>query len=57
VITQSKDDEYNDSATIMQLLYENLNMWTAEYQEEQQAAQPAGKEGGIQVGTGPSKND
>ena len=31
---QNKGDEYNDAATIMQLLYENLNMWRNELQEE-----------------------
>lgn len=32
--SQSKGEEYNDAATIMQLLYENLNMWRSELQEE-----------------------
>lgn len=32
-----KGDEYNDAATIMQLLYENLNMWHNELQEETNA--------------------
>lgn len=34
---QGKGDEYNDAATIMQLLYENLNMWRNELQEETNA--------------------
>ncbi len=32
---QNAGDEYNDAATIMQLLYENLNMWNKELQEQQ----------------------
>jgi 14-3-3 protein len=32
--SQSKGEEYNDAATIMQLLYENLNMWRSELQED-----------------------
>lgn len=35
---QNGGDEYNDAATIMQLLYENLNMWTNELQEEHQGS-------------------
>ncbi len=35
---QNGGDEYNDAATIMQLLYENLNMWTNELQEENQGS-------------------
>lgn len=34
---KAKAEEYNDAATIMQLLYENLNMWANELQEETQA--------------------
>lgn len=33
---KGKAEEYNDAATIMQLLYENLNMWANELQEETQ---------------------
>lgn len=34
---KGKGDEYNDAATIMQLLYENLNIWRNELQDETNA--------------------
>ena len=36
-----EDDKYKESATIMQLLRDNLTLWTADNQEE---AEPKGKE-------------
>ena len=32
---QKEEDEYNDAATIMQILYENLKIWTGELNDEQ----------------------
>ena len=36
-----EEDEYRDSATIMQLLRDNLTLWTSDLNEGQRDAEPA----------------